>query len=79
MACALSLYTSGVRDIVIVEAAENGNGNVASRAIVVHAATLEVRSCERSWRSPFLIYHNRRWILLVAAMLWSNGGSRLLP
>ena len=48
MASALSLWLSGVRDIVIVEAAEHGNGNVASRAIVIHAATLEVSPCEHS-------------------------------
>ena len=48
MACALSLRSSGVRDIVIVDAVEHGFGDKSSRAIVVHAATLEVRSRERS-------------------------------
>ena len=44
MACALSLWSSGVRDIVIVDAVEHGYGDKSSRAIVIHAATLEVRS-----------------------------------
>jgi 2-polyprenyl-6-methoxyphenol hydroxylase-like FAD-dependent oxidoreductase len=45
MACALSLWLSGVKDIVLVEAAEHGNGNIASRAFAIHAATLDVSSC----------------------------------
>ena len=44
MACALSLWYSGVKDVTIVEAVAEGNGNLASRAMVIHAATLEVRS-----------------------------------
>jgi hypothetical protein len=43
MACALSLWYSGVKDVTIVEAVEQGNGNLASRAMAIHAATLEVR------------------------------------
>ena len=46
MACALSLWYSGVKDITIVEAVEQGNGNLSSRAMAIHAATLEVRSSE---------------------------------
>jgi len=48
MACALSLWISGVKDIVIVDAAENRQGDLSSRAFVLHAATLEVRPRERS-------------------------------
>ena len=44
MASALSLWYSGVKDVTIVEAVAEGNGNLASRAMVIHAATLEVRS-----------------------------------
>ena len=42
MACALPLWISGVKDIAVVEVAEYGNGNVAFRATVSHAANLEV-------------------------------------
>jgi len=48
MACALSLWYSGVKDVTIVEAAAEGNGNLASRAMTIHAATLEVRSPDHS-------------------------------
>ena len=48
MACALSLWSSGVRDMVIVDALEEGRGDRSSRAFVLHAATLEVRSCDHS-------------------------------
>jgi hypothetical protein len=82
MACALSLWSSGVRDMVIVDAVEHGyGGDNSSRAFSIHASTLEVRS-----REPFCIpdrltvyYHNRRWILLAAPVLWSNAGSKLPP
>ena len=43
MTCALSLWYSGVKDVTIVEAVAEGNGNLASRAMAIHAATLEVR------------------------------------
>jgi len=46
MSCALSLWRSGVKDLVIVDAIEEGNGNRTSRAMAIHAATLEVRPCE---------------------------------
>ncbi|CAK5277056.1 unnamed protein product [Mycena citricolor] len=39
MAAALSLYHQGIRDVVIVDAIEPGEN--ASRAMVIHAATLE--------------------------------------
>ncbi|KAI9457303.1 FAD/NAD-P-binding domain-containing protein [Russula earlei] len=42
MACAISLWDSGVKDVVIVDADEQALGvSNASRAIVIHAATLE--------------------------------------
>jgi 2-polyprenyl-6-methoxyphenol hydroxylase-like FAD-dependent oxidoreductase len=41
MACALSLWYSGVKDITIVDAVHQDDHT--SRAIVIHAATLEVR------------------------------------
>ena len=56
MACALSLWLSGVRDLVIVEAAEDRKGDLSSRAFVLHAATLEVRSREHSRHSLILPY-----------------------
>ena len=52
MACALSLWYSGVKDVTLVEAVPQGNGNLSSRAMAIHAATLEVRSREHSRRSP---------------------------
>ena len=52
MACALSLWYSGVKDVTLVEAVSQGNGNLSSRAMVIHAATLEVRSRNHSRRSP---------------------------
>ena len=49
MACALSLWSSGVRDMVIVDAVEQGHGgDNSSRAFSIHAGTLEVRSREGS-------------------------------
>lgn len=54
MACALSLWLSGVKDFVIVDATDNRKGDLSSRAFVLHAATLEVRSREHSGHSPFL-------------------------
>ena len=52
MACALSLWYSGVKDVTIVEAVAEGNGNLASRAMAIHAATLEVRSHDHFGRDP---------------------------
>jgi 2-polyprenyl-6-methoxyphenol hydroxylase-like FAD-dependent oxidoreductase len=54
MACALSLWLSGVKDLVIVEAAEDRKGDLSSRAFVLHAATLEVRHREYSGLSLIL-------------------------
>jgi hypothetical protein len=54
MACALSLWLSGVKDLVIVDATDNRKGDLSSRAFVLHAATLEVRSREHPKQSPFL-------------------------
>ena len=51
MACAISLWYSGIKDVTIVEAVAEGNGNLASRAMVIHAATLEVRSRDYFGRS----------------------------
>lgn len=42
MACALSLWYSGVKDVTIVDAVEQGSN--FSRAMVIHTATLEVRA-----------------------------------
>jgi 2-polyprenyl-6-methoxyphenol hydroxylase-like FAD-dependent oxidoreductase len=44
MASAISLWLSGVKDLVIVDAAQDRKGDLSSRAFVLHAATLEVRS-----------------------------------
>jgi len=41
LACALSLVNQGFRDFVIVDAVLEGENT--SRALVIHAATLEVR------------------------------------
>jgi 2-polyprenyl-6-methoxyphenol hydroxylase-like FAD-dependent oxidoreductase len=49
---ALSLWTSGVRDIVIVDEAVRG-GELASRAFVIHSGSLQVRSLKYSGLSPF--------------------------
>lgn len=43
MACALSLWSSGVRDMVIVDEVAYGVGDKSSRAFCIHAATLDVR------------------------------------
>ncbi len=43
MACALSLRSSGVRDMVVVDAIPYGQGDKSSRAFTIHAGTLEVR------------------------------------
>ena len=40
LACALSLSKQGCKDILVVDAVEQGENT--SRAIVIHAATLEV-------------------------------------
>ena len=52
MACALSLWYSGIKDVTIVEAVAKGNGNLASRAMAIHAATLEVGSRDHFRCSP---------------------------
>jgi 2-polyprenyl-6-methoxyphenol hydroxylase-like FAD-dependent oxidoreductase len=44
MASAISLWLSGVKDLVIVDAAQDRKGDLSSRAFVLHAATLEVRT-----------------------------------
>src|SRR6266849_1990028 len=56
MAAALSLWSSGVRDIVIVDAVEHGHGDKSSRAFAVHAATLDVRPREHSVYQTYLPY-----------------------
>src|SRR5579863_4474861 len=76
MTCALSLWHSGVKDVTIVEAAEQGNGNT-SRAMIIHAVTLEVRSCQLVDVVPSNAT-NRSWIISTVPMLWSNAGSRFL-
>ena len=40
MSCALSLRKQGVTDITVVDATDKGNRT--SRAMIIHAATLEV-------------------------------------
>ena len=40
MSCALSAWYSGIKDVTIVDAVEQDNHS--SRAMVIHAATLEV-------------------------------------
>lgn len=40
MACALSAWYSGIKDVTIVDAIEQDDHS--SRAMVIHAATLEV-------------------------------------
>jgi hypothetical protein len=70
MASALSLLLSGVNDIVIVDEVEDRKGDLSSRAFVLHAATLEVRSRKAFCTGSLLTAcHNRRWILLVALIL----------
>jgi 2-polyprenyl-6-methoxyphenol hydroxylase-like FAD-dependent oxidoreductase len=76
MACALSLWHSGVKDIALVEATQHGNGNT-SRAMVIHAGTLEVRSCKDVDEVPSNAPH-RSWIMSTVPMLWSNAGLRFL-
>jgi threonine dehydrogenase-like Zn-dependent dehydrogenase len=41
LACAISLFNQGCRDIVVVDALLQGENT--SRALIIHAATLEVR------------------------------------
>jgi 2-polyprenyl-6-methoxyphenol hydroxylase-like FAD-dependent oxidoreductase len=73
MACALSLWSSGVRDIVIVDALEYGQGDTASRAIVIHAATLEALDLigcadtmiERGVKFSAMNYYDRDFNLLL--------------
>jgi 2-polyprenyl-6-methoxyphenol hydroxylase-like FAD-dependent oxidoreductase len=67
MTCALSLWHSGIKDVTIVEASGQGNGNT-SRAMVIHAATLEVRSCEHVDVVPSNATY-RSWIMSTAPML----------
>jgi len=75
MACALSLWHSGVKDVVIVDAVEHGNGNDASRAMAIHAATLEALetiNCtdaliERGILVDHMNYYDRSGTLLMAA------------
>jgi hypothetical protein len=59
--CPLSLVI-GVKDLVVVEAAEDRNGDLSSRAFVLYAATLEVRRREHSGQSHdshLAVYHDR--------------------
>jgi len=55
MAAAISLWNSGIKDVVIVDGDEQALGvSNASRAIVIHAATLEVgHHCQHLGRNPF--------------------------
>lgn len=60
MACALSLWLSGVKDVVIVDATEDRKGDLSSRAFVLHTATLEVSRREYSKHSLIItVYHTR--------------------
>lgn len=56
MACALSLWSSGVRDMVIVDAIKPGTDDNSSRAFAIHAATLEVRFRGHSVYQTYLPY-----------------------
>ena len=66
MACALSAWYSGIKDVTIVDAVEQDNHS--SRAMVVHAATLEVRVPNISVPFPFN-HHLRLWTLFAALLL----------
>jgi len=71
MACALSLWFSGVKDVVIVDAVEQGDH--ASRAMVIHAATLEALDAigcadpmvERGIKVSAMDYYDRSDTLLM--------------
>jgi len=75
MGCALSLWHSGVKDVVIVDAVVQGNGNDASRAMAIHAATLEALetiSCtdaliERGIMVSSMNYYDRSGTMLMGA------------
>ncbi len=51
LAAAIALVKQGIRDIVVVDAQLQGQNS--SRAVVVHAATLEVRLSQ--WNSSMLL------------------------
>ena len=79
VACALSLWLSGVKDLVIIEAAEDRKGDLSSHAFVLHAATLEVRRHDYFESSLILQYTTtgtRSPRLLP--VLWSKVGSSFL-
>ena len=46
MAAALSMHRAGVKDVVLVEGSAFYEGGLLSRAMVIHAGTLEVRSTD---------------------------------
>ncbi len=67
MACALSAWYSGIKDVTVVDAVEQGDH--ASRAMVVHAATLEVPVLDTS--VPFPSNPRLRlWTLFAAVVVW---------
>ncbi|KAI0306374.1 FAD/NAD-P-binding domain-containing protein [Multifurca ochricompacta] len=71
MACALSLWYSGVKDVTVVDAVEQGDH--ASRAMVIHAATLEALDAvgcadamvERGIKVSAMNYYDRSDTLLM--------------
>ncbi|KAI0316675.1 FAD/NAD(P)-binding domain-containing protein [Amylostereum chailletii] len=71
MACALSLRSHGVKDIVVVDAVEQGDHS--SRAMVIHAATLEALDSvgvadeivKRGIQVPSMEYYDRKSLLLA--------------
>ncbi|KAI0256911.1 hypothetical protein BJV78DRAFT_1272956 [Lactifluus subvellereus] len=73
MACALSLWHSGVKDVTIVDAIEQGSN--FSRAMVIHTATLEALDTfgcadtlvERGIKCPRMDYSDRSGSLLMGA------------
>ncbi|KAN0118896.1 hypothetical protein V8E52_004668 [Russula decolorans] len=76
MACALSLWSSGVRDMVIVDAVEHGyGGDNSSRAFSIHASTLEALDLvgcagalvERGIKVTTMNYYDRSSNILVGA------------
>lgn len=71
MACALSAWYSGIKDVTIVDAVEQGDHS--SRAMVIHAATLEALDTircasnivERGIKSSAMNYYDRSDSLLM--------------
>lgn len=67
MACALSAWYSGIKDVTIVDAIEQDNHS--SRAMVIHAATLEVPVLDASVSFLSNLCF-RPWTLFAVLILW---------